>query len=37
MYLTTIFRADRFSNGTIQQCLDNGVLDKLMRSVDEIT
>lgn len=24
MYLTTIFRADRFSEGTIQQCLENG-------------
>jgi hypothetical protein len=26
MYFPTIFRADRFSEGTIQQCLDNGVL-----------
>jgi hypothetical protein len=36
MYLTLIFRSDRFSNGTIQQCLDNGVLDKLMSRVEEI-
>jgi hypothetical protein len=37
MYLTLIFRADRFSDGTIQQCLDNGVLNKLMNRVEEIT
>jgi hypothetical protein len=36
MYLTLIFRSDRFSNGTIQQCLQNGVLDKLMSRVEEI-
>jgi hypothetical protein len=37
MYLTLIFRADRFSGGTIQQCLDNGVLDKLMNRIEEAT
>ena len=36
MYLTAIFRADRFSDGTIQQCLDNGTLHKLMKRVEEI-
>jgi hypothetical protein len=37
MYLTAIFRADRFSDGTIQQFLKNGVLDRLMNRVEEIT
>jgi hypothetical protein len=31
MYFSLIFRADRFSDGTIQHCLDNSVLDKMMK------
>jgi hypothetical protein len=37
MYLTLIFRADRFNNGITQQCLRNGVLDKLIKRLEEIT
>ena len=37
MYLTAIFRADHFNEGTIQQFLNSGVLDKLMRRVEEMT
>jgi hypothetical protein len=37
MYLTLIFRTDRFADGTIQQCLANGVPDKLIKRVEEIT
>jgi hypothetical protein len=33
-YLSSNFRADRFSYATIQQCLDNSVLDKLMKTVE---
>jgi hypothetical protein len=37
MYITLIFRSDRFSDGTIQQCLVNGVLDKLICRLEVIT
>ncbi len=33
MYLTTIFRADRFSDGTIEENFRNGTLDKIFNSV----
>jgi hypothetical protein len=37
MYLTLIFRSDRFSDGTIQQCLGNGVPDKIMTKLEQLT
>jgi hypothetical protein len=37
MYLTLIFRTDCFADGTIQQCFNNGVLDKLIKRIEEIT
>lgn len=33
MYLTAIFRADRFSNGTIEQNFKNGTLDKIFTAL----
>lgn len=33
MYLTMIFRADRFSEGTIQRFYDNGVLQKIFSAL----
>lgn len=34
MYLTTIFRSDRFSEGTIDEFFYNGVIQKIMNSLE---
>jgi len=37
MYLTTIFRADRFSEGTIEENFRNGTLDKIFERMLHLT
>ena len=37
MYLTTIFRADRFNEGTIKENFENGVLDKIFERLGEFS
>jgi len=36
MYLTAIFRADRFSDGTIELNFRNGTLDKILSTLKNI-
>jgi hypothetical protein len=35
MYITTIFRADRFNEGTVEQMFRNGIMDKIFEAVKE--